>query len=272
MEKWAEWIGRTHSQESLLDPLVAQKMQVTINRELSIKSADPLPPAWHWLYFSELTKAQDLGADGHTKLGITLPNFDLPRRMWAGGKITWQRDLILGQVAIRKSQILEIQEKSGRSGKLVFVTLQHEISQNEELCITEIQNIVYREHFKSAQKIEPQQAPTEFDFNESWSLDEVALFRYSALTFNSHRIHYDADYTRQVEGYSGLIVHGPLLATLLLDLAKLNNLPIHEFSYKAVSPITLPTKFFACGKKSETQTDLWISSDSGTLAMQANLI
>ncbi len=271
MENWADWIGLTKSQDSLLDPIVAQKMQVTINQEATLKTGEPLPPAWHWLYFSELTKVQDAGPDGHTKLGINVPDFGLPRRMWAGGRITWHRDLILGQVATRDSKIFDIQEKTGRSGKLVFLTLQHEITQSNQVCISEVQNIVYREFSKQTQKVELTAAPTDYDFNQSWNVDEVTLFRYSALTFNSHRIHYDADYTRNVEGYPGLVVHGPLLATLLLDLAKSNNLTVHEFSYKAVSPITLPAQFMASAKKSETGTDLWISNESGFVAMEAKL-
>ena len=271
MSNWANWIDRTSTSEQLLDPTQAQKMQATLGKEVTLQSGDLLPPAWHWLYFSEQTKSQNLGLDGHTQLGLTLPAFPLPRRMWAGGKITWLRELVIGQSAQRTSKILNIEEKSGRSGDLIFLTMLHEVSQNQSLCIREEQNIVYRGAVNSSQPATPKLAPTEYEFKQSWALNEVTLFRYSALTFNSHRIHYDADYTREVEGYPGLIVHGPLLATLLLDLAVANNRPINEFTYRAMSPITLPNKFSAQGLVANNATQLWIASESGALAMQAEL-
>lgn len=272
MSNWAEWIGRTSTREQLLDPTQVQKMQVTLGNDVTLDSGDTLPPAWHWLYFSEQTKSQNLGADGHTQLGLTLPAFSLPRRMWAGGKINWLNHLIIGEVAQRTSKILHIEEKSGRSGDLIFLTMQHEVSQNQTLCIREEQNIVYRGAVNSTQPVTTKPAPTDFDFEKSWTLDEVTLFRYSALTFNSHRIHYDADYTRDVEGYPGLIVHGPLLATLLLDLAVSNNRPVNEFTYRAMSPITLPMRFSTQGNSNKNETHLWVASESGALAMQAELI
>lgn len=271
MSNWSDWVGRTWTIQQNLDPVQATKMQATLGEEVTLESGHALPPGWHWLYFSEQTKSQNLGADGHTQLGLNLPAFPLPRRMWAGGKINWLHELVIGHVAQRTSKILNIEEKSGRSGDLIFLTLQHEITQNQKLCIKEEQNIVYRAQANSVSSTSPKLAPIHHDFEKAWTLDEIALFRYSALTFNSHRIHYDADYARKVEGYPGLIVHGQLLATLLLDLAASNSRSINGFSYRALSPITLPAQFSAKGTSLENTTQLWIETESGALAMQAEL-
>ncbi len=271
MENWSAWIGRTMTSQSYLDPMVGQKMQVTLNRTPTLVAGDLVPPAWHWLYFAELTNTTDLGIDGHTRLGLTLPDFPLPRRMWAGGKITWLNELRFGDDATRVSKILNIEQKSGKSGDLIFLTMQHEISQSQKICIREEQNIVYRAAVSNSKTTEPEPAPTDSEFANNWKPNEVMLFRYSALTFNSHRIHYDADYAREAEGYPGVIVHGPLLATLLLDLAVSNHRPVNEFTYRAKSPITLPHSFSTHGKTNSTSTELWVATDQGSLAMQAQL-
>lgn len=246
-------------------------MQVTLDRPATLQTGDVLPPAWHWLYFSELTQTQDLGNDGHTRLGLTLPAFPLPRRMWAGGKIEWFDKLLIGFQATRTSQILNIEEKSGRSGDLIFLTMQHEISQNQQVIIIEEHDIVYRQAAIKASVSEPELAPNDSEFSCNWSPNQAMLFRYSALTFNSHRIHYDVDYAREVEGYDGLIVHGPLLATLMLDLAAQNTRAINEFSYRAKRPITLPNNFSTHGKATSTGTSLWVTDSNGKLAMQGQL-
>ena len=271
MGTWDDWLNKQTTIESLIDPNQVQKLEVTLDRKPTLKAGDYLPPAWHWLYFHELTQANDLGLDGHTKLGISLPEFNLPRRMWAGGKITWLTPALIGNAATKISKILNIEEKSGRTGNLIFVTIGHEIWQKNSLCISEEQNIVYRESPSQSASAEKEQAGANCDFSQKWKLNEAALFRYSALTFNSHRIHYDVAYAKNIEGYAGLIVHGPLLATLLLDLAKQNKRPLNSFTYRAKSPVTLPNTFTTHGQITGKETSLWVADETGALAMQATL-
>ena len=271
MGNWDSWLNRSTTTESFIDLSQAQKLEATLDRTPTLKNGDHLPPAWHWLYFHELSKASDLGRDGHTKLGINLPEFTLPRRMWAGGKINWLAPLLIGSLATKVSKILSIEEKSGRTGDLIFVTVQHEVSQNGSLCISEEQNIVYRAEATQSKANEAEQAQSDSDFSMNWQLNETALFRYSALTFNGHRIHYDVEYAKNIEGYAGLIVHGPLLATLMLDMAKQNNRPMNTFSYRAKSPITLPNEFSTNGLVTGNETTLWVANQNGGLAMQATL-
>lgn len=281
MDNWDDWIGQTRTIENFLDPVQGQKMQATLNREPFFKTGDVLPPAWHWLYFHETVPAADLGPDGHPRLGLSMPPFNLPphnltRRMWAGGKIQWYTALQFGETAQKQSKILEIKEKTGRTGNLIFVTVEHLVYQKEQLGIREEHNIVYRAPATESTISEPEPAPENSDFSQSWQLTEADLFRYSALTFNSHRIHYDVEYTKSVEGYSGLVVHGPLLVTLMLDLAKANNQnfkenEFHEFSYRAKSPVLLPSALTVHGKIEGDQTELWVANQHGGLAMQGVL-
>lgn len=271
MTQWDEWVGRSTTLVSYMDPQQSARMQATLDRPASLTEGSPLPPAWHWLYFFDAYRASELGKDGHTRLGITLPEFPLPRRMWAGGKIDWRKPVILGQQASRKTTISKIEEKQGRTGSLIFVTIQHVVSQDNEVCISEEQNIVYREAANASVAVEPEQASKESEFQQPWKFTSTELFRYSALTFNGHKIHYDSDYARDVEGYSNVVVHGPLLATLMLDLACENNRPLHSFSYRARSPICLPSGLVTHGQTDGQSTHLWVASDSGSLAMQGLL-
>lgn len=271
MNAWADWIGKTTSTSNFLDVTQVQKLEATLGRTPQLTTGAEVPPAWHWLYFHELATADQIGSDGHTMLGITMPPFPLPRRMWAGGLIEWHQPLLLGAAATKESKIIDIKEKTGRTGDLIFTTVEHKVHQDGDLCIREEHNIVYREPVGQSSNLPQEVAPTDSDFRATWQPNEVMLFRYSALTFNGHRIHYDADYTRDVEGYSGLIVHGPLLATLMLDLAKANNRPFNRFEYRAKSPVTVPMKIFVHGKVDGDKTSLWISNDQGGLVMQGEL-
>lgn len=273
MGNWDSWIGKSAVIENYLDPIQARKMQATLDRSPSLDAGQELPPAWHWLYFHETAIASDLGRDGHTKLGVSFPEFPLPRRMWAGGSIQWHNSVKLGQNAKRETSILSIEEKQGRSGNLIFVTVEHQITQSEKLCIREEHNIVYRSEVRDSTAVEPELAESDSNFSQPWKFNETSLFRYSALTFNSHRIHYDQPYTSEVEGYPGLVVHGPLLATLMLDLAKTNNRPINQFSYRAKSTVTLPNGLFTHGRVSDSQNEtlLWVANENGALAMTGKL-
>lgn len=267
MSDWDDWVGRTTSRVEPLDPAQARQMQATLDREPSLTSGDPLPPAWHWLYFHEAVRASDLGQDGHPRLGLTMPPVPLPRRMWAGGTLDFDAPLVLGESAEQISTITAVEPKQGRTGPLFFVTLENHVQQGGQTCVRERQTIVYRERPARAAAVEP--PPGEVDFSREWHFDATALFRYSALTFNGHRIHYDADYCRQVEGYPDLVVHGPLLATLLLDLVVSAERPLRRFEYRAHSPVVLPRPFTVNGRREGEATDLWVSSHDGRLTMRA---
>lgn len=264
----ADWIGRTAISEALLDPAHANHLAVTLDRDPTFKPGDLLPPAWHWLYFHDLVRASDLGADGHPRLGITMPPSALTRRMWAAGQIDVIAPLELGRTVTRSSTIRSVTPKAGRSGALLFVTIDHDLRIDDRAMIREEQTVVYREPSASPGGVSPQ-APVDADFSDPWHLDSAALFRYSALTFNAHRIHYDVDYARDIEGYPGLVVHGPLLVTLLLDAASRRGLDLARVRYRAVSPVFLPDAFTVNGRHGDDGIALWTTSSTGHLAMEA---
>jgi 3-methylfumaryl-CoA hydratase len=289
----AAWVGRRSTAQAWLDPAQADRMNATLDREPSFRPGDELPPAWHWLYFAETVRAGELGVEGHPRLGLRLPPVGLPRRMWAGGTLTFRRPLLLATTVEQVSTIRAVTPKQGRSGPLVFVTVEHALRELRPegddgdsgdrgdagaAAVIEEQTIVYRPapppdtappDPPPTDPAPTDPAPGEAAFSRSWVLNNVALFRYSALTFNGHRIHYDADYCRDVEGYPGPVVHGPLLATLLLDLAAEHRRPLGRFSYTARSPLFLPEPFTVSGRPDGEATRLWVTGPGGRTAMQA---
>lgn len=243
---------------------------------------DALPPFWRWLYFLEAAPPSRLGRDGHPAPGAGLiPDTGLPRRMWAGGRVTYHRPLILGQPARLISRVAAVAPKQGRSGPLCFVTLRHEAHDAGGLAEIEEQDLVYREDASpdpSSQPASPRPAsaaPSEpratqaAVWRRDWRADATLLFRYSALTFNGHRIHYDLDYARGVEGYAGLVVHGPLLATLMLDLVAEQGpkAAVAEFAFRAKAPVFADDPFTVCGAPTAEGADLWVENKAGGLAM-----
>lgn len=265
-----DWIGRTTTTAAYLDASQANKMAVTLDREPSFSDGDALPPAWHWLYFHDLVPAHNLGDDGHPQLGLVMPPVPLPRRMWAAGSLDFLAPLVLGQAAERVSTIASITEKSGRTGRLFFVNVEHVIRSGGNDCVREQQTIVYRELQSTsvAQDAPPEQPVA--DFSSEWFANSTTLFRYSALTFNSHRIHYDVDYARDVEGYAGLVIHGPLIATALVDLAAQQG-DVHSFTFRAKSPLIAPSAFVVHGMhEEENGVALWATAPDGRIAMEAS--
>lgn len=274
MTSWESWIGTHRTTSATLDPAQANRMAATLDREPTFGHGDQLPPGWHWLYFHDTVPASRLGPDGHPALGETMPPVPLARRMWAGGNLTFVTPMQLGTTATRTTTIRDIADKQGRSGPLTFVTVDHDIDVAGQLAVSETQTIVYRDMPTIAndgiqvQATRPDEGPAAF--SESWQLDSTALFRYSALTFNGHRIHYDADYARSVEGYAHLVIHGPLIATLLMDLAVRHRGPLRSFRYRAQSPLLLPDAFTVNGRHdNDESTTLWASSTDGRVAMSA---
>ena len=256
----------------------ARSLAATLDRHAgALGPGSELPLLWHWSYFSSPAATRDLGIDGHTPRGEFLPPVTLPRRMWAGGRLQFHSPLRIGDVLVRESTIGDVRERAGRSGALVLVTVKNRIGRPTELAISEEHDIVYREAVAGGDvrtPVVPTKAPTDESFSRRIVPDPVLLFRYSALTFNSHRIHYDRPYATGVEGYPGLVVHGPLIATLLMQDA-LNRCPEARpvrFEFKAVSPLFDTAPFEICGKHGQPGTlDLWARGVDGTLAMRARL-
>ena len=272
----SDWIGRQEAQDDVLNAQPSRRMQATLDREPTLSDGEALPPLWHWLYFLDAKPLGALGRDGHPAKGGFLPPVALPRRMWAGGRFEFHCPLILGQPAHKRSTILNVAEKDGRSGKLCFVTVEHAIEQGGTLAVREEHDIVYREDpAPDAPLPAPAKAPGDAAFSEPVTPSEVLLFRYSALTFNGHRIHYDSDYARRVEGYDGLVFHGPLTATLLVDLAqRQQGQTPRRFQFRGTAPISGPAGFFIEGRPDQGEdgralTQLWARRSDGALAMTA---
>ncbi len=236
----------------------------------------PVPYLWHWLYFLPFAAQSEMGEDGHPQRGGFLPPVPLPRRMWAGSDFEFHAPLHVGDDLSRTSTIVDVKEKSGRSGSLIFVRVRHEIKRNDaaEVAITEHHNIVYRAAPGPDDVAPPPvAAPATSAWTRHIKADEVLLFRYSALTFNGHRIHYDRKYVAEVEGYPGLVVHGPLIATLLLDLLRRNlpNAQVQRFEFKAVRPTFDINPFSVHGQPSPdgNTVHLWACDHEGWLTMDA---
>jgi 3-methylfumaryl-CoA hydratase len=269
------WIGRQEVLQDSITPVPVAALAATLDRDDAEPLAgEDLPPLWHWLYFLPRARQSQLGPDGHPKRGGFLPPVDLPRRMWAGGRLSFPGRLRVGDPVRRTSTVADVSLKEGRAGPLVFVLVRHEIAGPEGVAITEEHDIVYR---GAPAPGEPPPAPRPAPAGETWRRDivpdAVLLFRYSALTFNGHRIHYDRRYVTGEEGYPGLVVHGPLLATLLADLARRNTTrPLASFRFRAVSPVFDTAPFAVCGRAEGDHAALWVRRADGSLAMEAEAI
>ncbi len=274
-ESWREWIGREQVVEDEMDPARAQALHATLERPGAPPTAgDHLPPLWHWIYFWSIAPMSALGPDGHLALGRFLPPMDLPRRMWAGSRFTFHRSPILGAPAERRSTIADVVLKEGRSGPLAFVTVQHRLSDGDGLCIEEEQDLVFRSAQKpgvdpAPHKLAPSDPPV---WNRRVTPDPVLLFRYSALTFNGHRIHYDRDFACGTEGYPGLIVHGPLLGLLMCQLGLDENKPRRPAGYRfrLSQPIFAHQSFAVAGSPLDggREAKLWVQNEEGALAAE----
>ena len=272
MTRLTDWIGRTETATETLRPFPADALAATLDRDESYPEGAALPDLWHWLYFLPLHRLSESGRDGHAARGGFLPPVPLPRRMWAGSRFRFHAPLRVGAQALRRSTILKVEEKQGRSGPLCFVTVGHELIDGDTLCIAEEHDIVYREDpAPGAPAPAPQPAPEGSAFHRVISPDPVLLFRYSALTFNGHRIHYDQPYATGVEGYPGLVVHGPLLATLLMDLLRRQDLGrVTGFAFRALATITDTADFAVHGApQPDGSVRLWARRADGALAMDA---
>lgn len=255
------------SQSDPLDVARANALLVSLGRKPTLVSGSPLPPFFHQLYFWSPQPASELGRDGHPKVGGLIPDLGLPRRMWAGGRLAFHSPLIAGENATRRSICENHIRKEGRTGPLAFVTLRHEITQNGTLHLTEHQDLVYREDADAdaPRPVAPQVTRMAAKRQEV-HFNQTLLFRYSALTFNGHRIHYDEAYARNVEGYDGLIVHGPLMAQLLMVMATEQLGPLTAFTFRATAPLMHHETAWL----SQDGTDLWVEGPDGRLCMTAH--
>ena len=275
----SQWVGNREEKKDRIDAKPANFLKATLNHEGAIyKEGDNLPPVWHWMYFLDAAPMNRLGRDGHPALGNFLPPVALPRRMWAGGHLRFHKPIVIGEELLKTSEISRVVRKSGRSGELCFVTVKHRYSANSDLKLEEDHDIVYRgEATVTTQKSTPPGAPDSDDLSTTIEPSSTLLFRYSALTFNGHRIHYDLDYCRNVEGYPGLVVHAPLTTTLAMDLARKfysERRPGVEFAslrVRMVSPLFHDKPFTLHLKEQESQCELWAANPDGNLAMRATL-
>ncbi len=287
------WIGRSETRHDQIgaQPLLALAATLDLPGS-AMPPGTSLPPLWHWLFFLPLQRQSELGPDGHAARGGFLPPVPLPRRMWAGSELEFHSALRVGDVVKRVSTIDDVNVKQGRSGPLVFVKVRHELHQEssnagiDRPAIVEFHDIVYRD-VRGTEDIEPspQPAPASADWQREIVADDTLLFRYSALTFNGHRIHYDWRYATQVEGYPGLVVHGPLIATLLLDLLRreMPDAEVEGFRFKALRPTFDGQPFKVCGalepsvgaaggaavERAGRSVRLWAQDAHGALAMDA---
>lgn len=273
------WQGKSESRTDWLTAAPVAALTATLDRDEGEPApGTALPALWHWLYFLPFARQSQIGSDGHPQRGGFLPPVPLPRRMWAGSRLRWNpaNPLQVGQTVERTSTIRSVTHKAGRSGELLFVQLEHRYTNDQGEALIEEQDIVYRAAAApGAPAPAPQKPPLagQAVWSRSITPDPVLLFRYSALTFNGHRIHYDRDYATREEGYAGLVVHGPLLATLLMDLLRRHrpDATVASFAFKAVRP-TLDTHPFSVHARPSDDgktIELWGEDYEGWLTIQA---
>lgn len=272
---WQNWVGREEVVRDRLTPAMLARLHATLDRVPACEAI--APPLAHWLCFLPAAPQSAIDVDGHPKRGGFLPPIDLPRRMWAGGRLQFHADMPVDVPLERKSTIQSVNEKSGASGRLVFVTVKHEVSAEGALVVSEEQDLVYREAAAPGAptpRPSPQPAVEPCDAERTLTADPVLLFRFSALTFNAHRIHYDRDYARLEEGYAGLVVHGPLLATLLMHhwLDHNDGRRPEHFSFRAQRPLIDGAPFALClAAEANGGTKLWIRDAQDNVTMRADI-
>ena len=273
-----DWIGKGREQHERIDTMLPAGMSAALDRDdPAPRDGDPLPLPWHWMFFRDCTAQSELGTDGLPERGGLMPPVPLPRRMWAASDIKFNSPLRLGETAIKRSEITSVTEKCGKSGRLVFVNLCHTIlNEAEEVAIVEGQTIVYTEAVKSSAMLPSRPSPENPSWRRSLVPDPVLLFRYSALTYNPHRIHYDQPYVTQEEGYPDLVVHGPLIATLMVDLCRRSRpeARIIGFSFRAIAPLFCGNEMVLGAAPSDDglRARVWAANHEGGLASRGEVM
>lgn len=270
-----EWIGRTETTTQVAERWPILGLCALLDKPEAPSPGEPIPPAAHWTYFGPTVPQSQIGADGHPERKGFLPPVVQPRRMWAASDITFSGEIHIGDVVTKTARIVDISEKEGKTGALIFVMVDNRYQVDDREVLSELQTLVYRDHPGPGESPPPAKAAPA---NPAWSHridpDPVLLFRYSAVTFNGHRIHYDEPYTTREEGYLGIIVQGQLTATLLLDQfhTRFPGCPIRSFNFRAVKPLFSGHPFFLEGaEKSDGSYALWARDEEGALSMAAEL-
>ena len=273
-EDLRQWIGQKQHASDWITPSRVAAWHATLDHAVEPpREGDPAPPGFHWTLAPATARESELGPDGHARRGGFLPPVALPRRLWAGSRVTFRRPLHVGGRVERLSEIASITEKTGRNSLLIFVTLRHQLRENDRLAIEEEQDLVYRGASSGGS---PSEVAPDSRATAAWQRTvhptETLLFRYSALTFNTHRIHYDRRYATEVEGYPGIVVHGPLIATLLLDLmqSQIGGARIERFQFRARRPTFDTSDFSVCGAPAgDGHCVLWSTDNQGARAVDA---
>jgi 3-methylfumaryl-CoA hydratase len=270
-----KWIGEKETAIDYVTVPTIHRLSALLDRDDPLpKPGDPLPIGWHAILFPRVVRQSQIGPDGHPARGDFLPPVPLPRRMFAGKTVTFTGELRVGDEVRRESVIQDVELKQGRTGEMIFVTVKTDIHSPRGLAITDLQRIVYREAAgPNAKAAPPQAAPGEARWKKTVTPDTVMLFRFSALTFNGHRIHYDLPYVTQVEGYPALIVNGNLSTLMMFEMARENaGRPIARFSSRNVSPLFVGRPLHVCGAPAEGNktVKLWVTNNQGALALTAD--
>jgi 3-methylfumaryl-CoA hydratase len=267
------WVGREERAADIAAWGPVARLAAVLDYAHPPWPAHELPALAHWLYFLPCDQQSALDPDGHPRRGGFLPPVALPRRMWAGSRVQFLAAVSVGTRLERRSTIAAVTSKSGTAGSKVFVTVKHEIASHGAVAIIEEQDIVYlpalAAEIGSAQPVAHD--PRVADATRSITAGSVRLFRYSALTFNAHRIHYDRDYAREAEGYPGLVVHGPLLAIFALDhyRREAQGAVPRSFQFRAHRPLFDTDRFDVCLAWNAAGADLWIVDAAGALVLSA---
>ncbi|MCP5088748.1 MAG: acyl dehydratase [Rhodobacteraceae bacterium] len=264
-------VGKTREQNDRIDPERVAALHAMLSRSgPPPQLGDALPPFWHYIQFWDAKPPAALGRDGHPKIGDFIPDLGLPRRMWAGGKLKFKHPLIIGEKATKLTRITNVAEKQGATGPLAVISMTHDFVQNGRTCIQEDQSLLYREdHDPLSPAPIPPAAPTNEPIRRDRSFSPTDLFRYSALTFNGHRIHYDRDYANDVEGYPGLVVHGPLLAQTLIEIAEGMLGQLNVFVFRTTAPLFDHETAQFCALPTAEGLDLWVRGPDGRMCMTA---
>jgi len=271
------WIGRTQEKTDTVTPRLVESFNAIFDAQSGLAPGEAAPLGIHWCLAPDIAPMSALGPDGHPARGGFLPPVPLPRRMWAGGQVDFSGEFQVGDSVTRRSRIDDVTKKDGRSGTLVFVTVRHDYLTSRGIVLSERQDIVYRDqNTKAAIQAEskaparPATEPAVADQSRNMDASATLLFRYSALTFNGHRIHYDLPYTTQEEHYPGLVFHGPLQATYLMRLAaETATRPLQSFSYRSVAPLFAGGTVSIHATNVQDGTDLWVADQRAEPTMKA---
>jgi 3-methylfumaryl-CoA hydratase len=270
-----DWVGRTQRSDDVLYPTPARALAMTLNQsQVDVGEGSLLPELWHWLYFLPVVPTSDLGTDGHPRRGGFLPPVALERRMWAGGRLRFHRDLRVGEPVTKTSEIVSVATKQAKAGDMVLLTVRHVVSAGDGVAVEEEQDIVYLAKPTSSRSLPPDPVPADAEWSERHAVDPVLLFRFSALTFNAHRIHYDLPYATQEERYPGLVVHGPLQAVLLMEAARRHHPDrrVATYAFRASRPLFDHDDLNVSGwTATDGHLEVVTSNGDGDVAMRAQV-